>query len=72
MSRLRVFVSNGGKVYEELIKKRKINTKLKRYDKIIKRNIKKKKTELRELRIPLIDSGIKTETREILKKVVYG
>ena len=40
MSRLRVFVSNGGKIYEELIKRKKINTKLKKYDKIIARNIK--------------------------------
>lgn len=40
MSRLRVFVSNGGKIYEELIKRKKINTKLKEYDKIIERHIK--------------------------------
>ena len=40
-SRLRIFKSNGGNVYEELIKTKKINTKLKKYDNIIEGNIKK-------------------------------
>lgn len=42
MSRLRTFKSNKGNVYEELVKNKKIDTKLKKYYKIIARNIKKR------------------------------
>lgn len=72
MSRLRTFKSNGGNVYEELIKIKKINTKLKKYDKIIERNIKKEMAETTGLRIPVIESGIKTGTRERLKDLIYA
>ena len=72
MSRLRTFKSNGGNVYEELIKTKKINTKLKKYDKIIERNIKKDVFNLTEMRIPLIENGERTGTRELLKNILYA
>ena len=72
MSRLRTFKSNGGNVYEKLIKSKKINTKLKKYDKIIERNIKKDMEVSTGLRIPVIDSGIKTGLRECLKEILYA
>lgn len=72
MSRLRTFVSNGGNIYEELIKRKKANTKLKKYDKIIERNIKKDMKVSTGLRIPVIDSGIKTGTRERLIQILYA
>lgn len=72
MSRLRVFKSNGGNVYEELIKEKKINTKLKKYDKVIERNIKKDMDVSLGLRIPLIEKGLKTGTREYLRQLLYN
>ena len=60
MSRLRTFKSNGGNVYEELIKTKKVNTKLKKYDNIIERNIKKDVVNLTEMRIPVIENGERT------------
>lgn len=72
MSRLRTFVSNGGKIYEELIKRKKINTQTKKYDKIIERNIKKDMEVSTGLRIPVIESGIKTGTRERLMQILYA
>lgn len=72
MSRLRVFVSNGGNIYEELIKKKKINTKLRKYDKIIERNIKKNIEISTTTRLPIIESGIRTGTRKILEDLLYG
>lgn len=72
MSRLRTFKSNGGDVYEELIKRKKINTQLKRYDKIIERNIKKNVEVLTGRRLPIIESGIKTGTREYLMQILYA
>ncbi len=72
MSRLRTFKSNGGNVYKELIKMKKVNTKLKKYDKIIERNIKKEMEVSTGLRIPVIDNGIKTGTRERLKQILYA
>lgn len=72
MSRLRTFKSNGGNVYEELIKSKKTNTKLKKYDKMIERNIKKNLEVSTGLRIPVIESGIKTGTRERLMQILYA
>ena len=72
MSRLRTFKSNNGNVYEELIKKKKINTKLKKYDRIIARNIKKDVVNLTEMRIPVIENGERTGTRELLKNILYA
>ena len=72
MSRLRTFKSNGGNVYEELIKTKKVNTKLKKYDKIIERNIKKDVASLTEMRIPVIYNGERTRTRELLKNILYA
>ena len=72
MSRLRTFVSNGGNVYEELIKRRKTNTKLKKYDKIIARNIKRDMEVSMGTKLPIIESGIKTRTGEILKSILYA
>lgn len=72
MSRLRTFVSNGGKVYEELIKRKKENTKLRKYDKIIERNIKKNVEISTGTKLPIIENGIKTGAREFLKQILYA
>ena len=72
MSRLRTFNSNGGNVYEKLIKNKKVNKKLKKYDKIIARNIKKDVVNLTEMRIPVIENGERTGTREFLKNILYA
>lgn len=72
MSRLRTFVSNGGKVYEELIKRKKEDTKLRKYDKIIERNIKRNMEISTGIKIPIIESGVKSGTRDILKNILYG
>ena len=72
MSRLRTFKSNGGNVYEKLIKNKKVNKKLKKYDKIIARNIKKDVVNLTEMRIPVMYKGERTGTRELLKNILYA
>ncbi len=72
MSRLRVFVSNGGKIYEELIKKKKINRKLKKYDKIIARNIKEGVEETKTYTFEIDKTGMHSNIRKILRKIMYG
>ena len=72
MSRLRTFKSNGGNIYKELLKRKKENTKLKKYDKIIERNIKKGICIKTGIKIPLIESGINSRTRDILKDILYA
>lgn len=72
MSRLRTFVSNGGKIYEELIKNKKASTKLKKYDKIIKRYIKQNIEERICYTFPIVNTGINSNTRKILNKIMYG
>lgn len=72
MSRLRVFVSNGGKIYEELIKKKKIKTKLKKYDKIIQRHIKPNVEEEQHYTFPIANTGMNSDIRKFLNKVMYG
>lgn len=72
MSRLRVFVSNGGKIYEELIKKKKINTKLKKYDKIIQRHIKQDVEETSHYDFSVVNTGMHSNIRKILSKIMYG
>ena len=72
MSRLRTFVSNGGKIYEELIKRKKINTKLRKYDKIIERNIKSNMAISTGIKLPIIENGLKTGTRELLQEILYA
>lgn len=72
MSRLRVFVSNGGKIYEELIKKKKINTKLKKYDKIIQRHIKQDVEETSHYAFSVVNTGMHSNIRKILSKIMYG
>lgn len=73
MSRLRTFTANKGNVYDELIKSKKANKKLERYDKIIKKHIK--------VNVPNGDTGLKLTTiehgkasgmRSILEKILYG
>lgn len=71
MSRLRAFISNGGIIYDELIKRKKVNTKLRKYDKIIQRNIKKDVEVSTGIKLPIIENGIKTGTREYLKQILY-
>ena len=72
MSRLRVFVSNGGKIYEELIKRKKINTKLKKYDKIIARNIKIGVEEAKTYTFEIEKTGMHSNIRKVLSKIMYG
>lgn len=72
MSRLRVFVSNGGKIYEELIKRKKINTKLKKYDKIIKRNIKIGVEETKAYTIGIEKNEMHNNIRKILRRIMHG
>lgn len=72
MSRLRTFTANKGNIYEELIKSKKIDTKLKRYDKIVERNIKAGIKASTGTKLPIIEIGKKGGTREILKKILYG
>lgn len=72
MSRLRVFVSNGGKIYEELIKKKKINTKLKKYDKILQRHIKYGIEEQKHYAFEIVNTGMHSNIRKIFKKIMYG
>ncbi len=69
MSRLRVFVSNGGKIYEELIKKKKINTKLKKYDKIMQRHIKKNVEEPSHYAFSVVNTGMHSNISKIFKKM---
>lgn len=70
MSRLRVFVSNGGKI--ELIKKKKINTKLKKYDKIIQRHIKQDVEETNYYAFSVVNTGMHSNIRKTLSKIMYG
>ena len=72
MSRLRTFVSNGGNIYESLIKRRKFNTKLKKYDRIIERNIKLGIEESKNYQVPTVNTGMHSDIRKILKKIMYG
>ncbi len=72
MSKLRVFVSNGGKIYEELIKRKKINTKLKKYDKVIARNIKIGVEETKTCTFEIEKTGMHSNIRKILSKIMYG
>jgi len=71
MSRLRAFTANKGNVYDELVKNKKVDTKLKKYDKIVARNIKKTQM-LTGARLPIIESGKESGTRYILEKLLYG
>ena len=72
MSRLRTFVSNGGKIYEELVKRKKENTKLKKYDKIIARHIKEGIEETKTYSFPVVDTGMHSDVRRIFSKIMYG
>lgn len=72
MSRLRVFVSNGGKIYEELIKNKKVNIKMKKYDKIIQRHIKMDVEEIKTTIPPVVNTGMHSDIRKILNKIMYG
>ena len=72
MSRLRTFVSNGGKIYEELIKRKKENTKLKKYDKIIARHIKEGIEDTKTYSFPIVNTGMHSDVRRIFSKIMYG
>ena len=73
MSRLRAFTANNGNVYEELVKNKKENKKLQKYDKIIKRNI---KIDVPNgdtgLKLPRIEHGRRSGTRSWLSEILYG
>jgi len=73
MSRLRAFTANKGNIYEELVKNKKVNTKLKKYDKIVARNIKiGVPNGSTGLKLPIIEYGKECGTRAILEKILYG
>ena len=72
MSRLRTFVSNGGNIYEELIKRKKVNKRLKKYDKIVKRNIKIGIEELRQYSSPISRGGMNCSMRKAINRLMYG
>jgi len=73
MSRLRSFTANNGNVYEELIKSKKENTRLQKYDKIIQRHIKiNAPNEDTGLKIPVIEYGKTTGLRSALGCILYG
>ena len=72
MSRLRTFVSNGGKIYEELIKNKKMNTKLKKYDKIIQRHIKQDVEETSHYSFAIADESVNGDFRKAFNKIMYG
>ena len=72
MSRIGTFVSNSGKIYEELIKNKKANTKLKKYDKIIQRHIKHDVEEQQHYTFPTVNTGMHSDIRKILKRIMYG
>jgi len=73
MSRLRTFTANRGNVYEELIKNKKENKKLERYDKIIKKHIKQNVPNGDTgLKLPIIEYGKVSGTRAILENLLYG
>ena len=63
---------NGGKIYEELIKRKKINTKLKKYDKIIARNIKIGVEDAKTYTFEIEKTGMHSNIRKILSKIMYG
>ena len=73
MSRLRTFTANKGNVYEELIKNKKENKKLEKYDKIIKRNIKVGIPNGNTgLKLPRIEYGKASGIRTWLSEILYG
>ena len=72
MSRLRTFVSNGGNIYEELIKRKKVNTKLKKYDKIIQRNIKRGIKDEKQYSSPISNGGMNCNMRKAINRLMYG
>ena len=72
MSRLRTFVSNGGKIYEALIKNKKASTKLKKYDKIIQRNIKQDIKETAHYSFAIVDESVNGDLRKAFNKIMYG
>ena len=71
MSRLRTFVSNGGKIYEELIKNKKASTKLKKYDKIIQRNIKQDIKETAHYSFAIVDESVNGDLKKSFNKIMY-
>lgn len=72
MSRLRTFVSNGGNIYEKLIKNKKVNTKFKKCDIIIQRHIKEDIEETKYYSAPIVNTGMNSDIRKFLNKVMYG
>jgi hypothetical protein len=73
MSRLRAFTANKGNVYEELVKIKKLDTKLKKYDKVVARNIKTRVPNGDTVtKLPIIEIGKATGKRIALEKLLYG
>ena len=60
------------KSLEELIKRKKINTKLKKYDKIIARNIKTDVEEAKTYTFEIEKTGMHSNIRKILSRIMYG
>lgn len=73
MSRLRTFTANKGNIYEELIKNKKENKKLERYDRIIKKHIKVNVPNGDTgLKLPAIEHGKWSGIRGRLEDLLYG
>ena len=60
------------KSLEKLIKRKKINTKLKKYDKIIARNIKTDVEEAKTYTFEIEKTGMHSNIRKILSRIMYG
>lgn len=60
------------KSLEELIKRKKINTKLKKYDKIIAKNIKTDVEEAKTYTFEIEKTGMHSNIRKILSRIMYG
>jgi len=49
-----------------------IESLLRKYDKIIERNIKSNMAISTGIKLPIIENGLKTGTRELLKEILYA
>ena len=49
-----------------------MNTKLKKYDKIIQKYIKEDVEETKYCSVPIVNTGMNSDIRKFLNKVMYG
>ena len=67
-----LYIKHLGNIYEQLIKNKKVNTKLKKYDKIIQKYIKQDVEETKYCSVPIVNTGMNSDIRKFLNKVMYG